>query len=112
VAKRRCQTREAKALHWRSLIRRWQRSGLKQTEFCRRARVSIFRFRWWKRRVGRQGKPKGIPLLPVEVVGRRDIGAAGPIEVELRSGRVIRIPAGTEPVEVGRLVAAVEAVPC
>lgn len=36
--------------HWRGLVEEWSRSGLTQAEFCRRRRLSVASFRWWKAR--------------------------------------------------------------
>jgi len=59
---RRCKMAEAVALkrgskelanHWRGLVEEWSRSGLTQAEFCRRRRLSVPSFRWWKARFRR-----------------------------------------------------------
>jgi hypothetical protein len=35
---------------WRELLARWQSSGLSQAAFCRRERIHVWQFAWWKKR--------------------------------------------------------------
>jgi hypothetical protein len=125
-----------RARYWQRLVAAWQKSGLRQAEFCRRRKVKAVTFAWWKRRLkgpakptrrhegpsgGRPDKHKragfvelALPARTLAVGSTRsmatpalDIGAFG-YEIALTSGRVIRLPHRFDPAVVAELVRAVE----
>jgi len=126
------------AAHWRGLVEEWSRSGLTQAEFCRRRRLSLPSFRWWKARFrgtdggGRRTRTaadRGVRSTTDGRVGFAELavlsGARGGgvesrpnfrsrtacYEVVLTGGRVIRVGAEFDPDVVAELIAAVESVP-
>jgi hypothetical protein len=50
------ESREVRRRRWRHLLAQWKRSGLSQTAFCRRRRLPLANFAWWKSQLlGRAG---------------------------------------------------------
>src|SRR5512144_3106417 len=106
----------AKEKHWRTIIRRHQRSGLSVHAFCEREGLKDCNFLWWRRELNRRDREKTTSLprsaaeesttpsvspvfLPVRVV---DVGVAParpamPIEILLPDGPTVRVPAGFDP---------------
>ena len=106
----RCGKGQAEA-YWHRACRQWERSGLRQEEFCRRHGLSVWSLRWWrcelKRRNRQDHEKKGKPLfVPVRVV--EPSANAGALEVELRGGRIIRIRRDFDPGLLRKLIAALE----
>lgn len=101
-----------KELFWRDAIRRQAGSGLSVREFCRRHRLSEPSF-YERRRtlVERDARQPAPPPAFVPVVVRdepraeRDAG----IVIELRGGRLLRLPGSTPVGRVAELVRALEA---
>lgn len=98
---------------WRDLTTRQQRSSLNIRQFCRQHAVSESSFHFWRaelvRRDHASAKPSAQPaaaFVPVHVTPTL------PIEVVLPSRLVVRVPPGSDPTVVARLVAALEAKPC
>jgi len=103
---------------WRRLVRRWRSSGLTQADFCRRQRLSIPAFRWWKQELDRRdarrhGSSAGTAhFLPVKVVSPSDSvssGNGGLVELELNGGRILRVRPGFDPDLLVKIISAVEA---
>ena len=122
--KRRCAER---AEVWRELSERWERSGLKQKEFCRREGVELSAFRWWrgelKRRERKENKRRwsrapesgeARALIPVEVIGARPAARSEDfLEIVLRGDRRIRVGATFDHRVLKEVVAVLEEVaPC
>jgi hypothetical protein len=95
--------------HWQELLRRWQASGLSQAQSCQRRGIPIWRFTWWKRRLGAEGVDRGSSFVPVQVAAPPP---AGELELTLRGGRVLRFGADVEAARLAGIVAALEAIPC
>ena len=55
-----------KVLLWRRRIEQWERSGLAQTEFCRRGGIAISTFTCWKRRL-KSKSPNRPAFIPVQL---------------------------------------------
>jgi hypothetical protein len=88
---------------WRDLIDRWNASGQSVAAFCNAHRVSQATFYSWRKRLvsrARSTTPPAPAFAPVRVVP--DPTA----EVVLPSGLIVRVPVGTDPTAVARLVAA------
>jgi hypothetical protein len=127
--------------HWRRLLARWQSSGLSQAAFCRRERIHVWQFTWWKKRLGADGvirpvrhpqrsreiAPTGIapnPTIPTggQVAGRHDLQfvpvqvvaspAASDLELTLRGGQVLRFGVDVEAAKLVKIVAALESGTC
>lgn len=112
-----------RAAYWRGLVRDWAGSGLSQTEFCRRRRVSPVTFSSWKRRLGTgpvgpspvgAERPRFVELVasgPRDPLNRpEDPGPGGwHCEFLLRSGRVLRLAGDFDPQRVRELIAIGEA---
>ena len=105
--------------YWQGLLAAWSKSGLTQTEFCRRQKVSVAAFGWWKARFARAAKESASPGSPAgrfvevkvpesRVGGRRDFS----YEVVLANGRSVRVGAGFDDEQVGRLIRVAEAAGC
>jgi hypothetical protein len=88
MAKRRSEEREA---WWRTQVERQRRSGLSVRNFCEAGNLSEASFYAWRRRLPNRAaaarQPEFLPLM---------ISAAAPasagITIELRGGRVVRLP--------------------
>ena len=98
--------REANA---RGMLRRWKASGLSQAAFCRRAGISTVTLGRWLREFGDgEGGSRGgfveVRLGPST--------AAAAYDLELASGRHLRIPAGFDASELDRLLAVLGRVAC
>jgi len=92
--------------HWQDLLRRWRASGLSQAQFCRRRRIPVWKFVWWKRRLGVEGVAPDSPFVPVQVVAP---SSAGELELTLRGGRILRFGTDVEAAKLAEIAAALEA---
>jgi hypothetical protein len=94
---------------WRDLISRWKVSGQTVAAFCAVHRVSPASFYSWRQRLAARGPDTSTPapaFAPVRIV-------PDPIaEVILPSGVVVRVPIGSDPSAVARLIAALGGAPC
>src|ERR1700761_7629301 len=91
---------------WRDAVRRQADSGLPVREFCRRYRLNEPSFYGWRRTLqeGDARRPAPPPFVRVvvndEPRAERDAG----IVIELRGGRLLRLPGSTPAVRVAELV--------
>jgi hypothetical protein len=99
--------RRRSAAAGRALIRRWQESGLRAAEFCRRARLAPHIFYYWKRRAGPSAarRPEGgtqfgarspCAARPANPPGRRPGGGADGAGVRWVEARPLIRRAGPE----------------
>lgn len=103
----------AKERFWRGAVARHAASGLSVRAFCRRAGLGEASFYAWRRTIGERDRaPKGAAFVPVVV------NATGPastlpqpatLAIELRGGRLLRLPATISPARLARIVRALEA---
>jgi hypothetical protein len=96
---------------WRQILDEQQKSGLKQTEFCRQKGIPVHRLTWWKRQIlirdgkidpgtKRQGKraakrkAEKAALVPVRIsTETTSTSTPGTFELVFRgTDRVLRIP--------------------
>lgn len=96
--------RQAKRERWRKLLRRWNASGLSQAAFCRQRRLSVWQFRWWKKRLEADTTPSADLFVPVTIGPA--LVSAGRMELAWTDGRVLRFDAGVEPTALAAVVAA------
>ena len=93
--------------HWRDLLSRWQASGLSQARFCQRRGIPVWKFAWWRKRLGANGVAPSPSFVPVRVVAPPP---AGELELTLRSGRVLRFDMSVDAARLAAIVSALEAV--
>lgn len=115
------QIRAEREKHWRGLVRRWRASGLNQADFCRKHRLSIPAFRWWKQELERRDarnrkahdRPAGTAaahFLPVKVVQTpHPESRSGLVELELQGGRILRVRPGFDPDLLVKIISVLEA---
>jgi hypothetical protein len=121
---------------WRGVLARFPKSGLSVRAFCQRQKVTEPAFYSWRRVIRERDaersearKPKRRPARPtfVPVVVREELpgdgngvslvrddparSAEGGLAVELRGGRVLRLPVTTTAERLVELIRAVESVP-
>ena len=102
-------TREAR---WRGLVAGQRKSGLSVRAFCSREQVTESAFYAWRREIGLRDQQKvavrSPAFVPVMMSGMA-AGSDGHIVIELRDGRVLRVPPGLLTVRITELVRAIEA---
>jgi len=103
-------TDTGKLVLWQQRFERFSLGGLAVGPFCARERVSVASFYYWRKKVGRSGRPapgrpradrRGV-FRPVSLVGARPT-----VRIDLPCGT--RIEVGTEDLEVVRTVVGVVA---
>jgi hypothetical protein len=115
--------------YWRSLIAEYERSGLKQGEFCRRRGVVAGTFAFWKHTLAREARDSRTgsmvadltppTFLPVRVMtrpkprGERPPNllatvADGEIEIVLEDRRRVRVRGWVDPAWLGEILRTVE----
>jgi len=110
--------------HWRQLLARWQRSGLTVRAFCTREGCSEPSFYAWRRELTARNEqaattqrsatkhhPGQRAFVPVHVVAD-DSPAGHTLEVVLRSGQLLRVPAGCDVSWLRQLIAQLEQPAC
>jgi transposase-like protein len=97
--------------YWQGVLRRHAQSGQSVRAFCRCEQLSEPSFYAWRRTIeerdaaGRQ--PMQPAFLPVAI--RETPAAESAIVIELRGGRLLKLPASTSPTRMAELVHALEA---
>ena len=115
-----------KEAFWRGVLGRFGKSGLSVRAFCRREKITEPAFYAWRRIVAERNEERGqihprtrnrrttrpcVPaFVPLVVRGTSTPVADTRIIVELRGGRVLRLPASVAGERLTELVRAVEAV--
>jgi hypothetical protein len=87
---------------WQAIVRAFERSGDSHEKFCAAEGINVGNFRAWLYRLRRQASARSeVQLVPVEVVAR-----SAPMDaiVVVVGGVEIRVPAGTDPAYLARLV--------
>ena len=113
---------------WQQLLGRWRQSGWSQARFCRRWRIPLWQFSWWKKRL--EETAPAVPAAPCgPPAGGQEAGAGDlfvplrlspaalptgrdEVELTLRGGRVLRFDVALEPAKLLGLVVALEERPC
>ena len=97
----------------RDLVGRQAGSGLSVRALCAREHVTESAFYAWRREIGvrgREGTPTRPAFVPVVMARATPWEGDGHIIIELRGGRVLRLPVALPMVRITELVGAVEAV--
>jgi transposase len=97
---------------WRDTVRRQADSGLPVREFCRRHRLNEPSFYGWRRTLQERDarQPATTPaFVPVVVRDEQRVADDGVIVIEMRGGRLLRLPGSTPAGRVAELVRALEA---
>ncbi len=93
---------------WRRLVAEQELSGQTPAEFAARRGFKAATLYWWRSRLKRVERtmPK---IVPIEVVCQTHGGASETVfELELRGGRVLRVPHGFDERELARLIGVLE----
>ena len=107
---------ETRRAEWAERVGQWRRSGLTAKAFARVAGVNAGSLTHWAWRLGRDarragaaaqsaGVPSASAFVEIAAVG----GADACFELELGSGRRLRIPASFDAAALGRLLTVLEA---
>ena len=118
---------------WVRLCAAWERSGLRQAEFCRQLGLNVGTLRWWRSQLrplpardapSRQSatiaalvptaaSPAFVPVTvtPAERTGPARRVRGSTIDVVLREGRRVRVGPGFDEHLLARVVAVLEAIP-
>ena len=85
-------------------------SGLSFAVFARRHGLTVQRLRWWRQRLTPAASVTPAPpqWLPVQLLPELARRPALPLEVVVRGGQVIRVPAEFDPAVLRRVVAVLE----
>ena len=97
---------------WRDLVTRHPKSGLSIRAFCRQEQVTESAYYAWRRdlRLRHQEQAVGRPaFVPVMLPQTKAVDGEEHIIIELRGGRVLRLPPTLATARVTELVQAVEA---
>ena len=97
---------------WRELVARQSKSGLGVRGFCQREQVTESAFYAWRRELRLRGQEQPIPksaFVPVVLPPAMAPEGEGQIIIELRGGRVLRLPPALPLARITELVGAVEA---
>ena len=108
----------AKHRHWQRTIGEAARSGLSIREFCRRRKLTVSHFYWWRRRLGmdiRKGLPRktnGQGPVSFALVSDDPAASDAGIELVLAGGRRLRIHKGVDGETLREVLAAMESDQC
>lgn len=102
--------------YWRArdaeqVLAAWRRSGQSAATFARQQGLNHSRLLRWRERLG-PSAPVFHPVRVVKRVGTIATPAPAPLELELKGGRRIRVPAGFDPEQLEALVRTVESWGC
>ena len=100
---------EHKERRWRRWIALWQTSGLSVAASCARHDLATASFYAWRSTLQRRDAPPA-PFVPVQLVD--DPTPAGPLEVVLADGRMVRVAPGFDGATLRQLLAVLEGRPC
>jgi hypothetical protein len=96
---------------WRRVVAGHSKSGMSIRAYCAKHRVKEPAFYWWRARLARRDAVRPVApaaaFVPVVVEAPASV-PVGDIMMELRGGRVLRLPASLTMEKVGALVRAIE----
>lgn len=105
----------AREVKWRQILARQGTSGLSIRAFCQRERLPESAFYAWRRTIqqrdaARKAQPSPTPPAFVPLMVRTDAATGdGTVIMELRGGRVLRLPITIPPAQLAAVVHAIEA---
>ena len=112
-------TTTARARQMRRVLARWQHSGLTLREFGQQRGIPLSTLTWWRQVFRRAGEsidiaPTSAPAGDAVVFTEVSRAVRGPIvpavlEIILRSGHVVRVPAGADTDTLQRVLQALQA---
>ena len=109
---------QAKAQFWQGMIREGARSGVSIREFCRRRKLEVAQFYWWRRRLkqsrepGTMGRPAAAGRASFALVSEEPGTTDAGLELVLGDGRRLRIHRGVEEATLRAVLAALEQPGC
>ena len=111
-------TTSPRARQMRRMLARWQRSGLTLREFGQQRGIPLSTLTWWRQVFRRAGEPvKRVPesapaakrVVFTEVPRPATVPTTPPVlEIVLRSGHVLRVPAGADTDTLQRVLQALQ----
>jgi len=94
---------------WEQIVGAWKRSGLSSGEFCKRRRLSLETFGWWRWRLGKEGAAEERTTTEFVEVAVVERSAPTPeqraIAIELPCAIVIRVEKGFDEDSLRRVMA-------
>jgi hypothetical protein len=115
--------------YWRTVVDEWRRSGLGQSEFCRRRGLRAGTLAWWKHTLARQpgapprrssgsagaGAPPRVTFVPLRITPARTVPVAttpsartdtadGNLEIVLADNRRVRVRGRVDPQWLGQVI--------
>lgn len=94
---------------WRKVVAEQARSGENVTAFCRKRRLCVPHFYWWKKRVGEATATKFVEVkLPVPTPVPPGMAGDSRLEVRLGNGRSLLVGPGFDAEHVRALLAVME----
>jgi transposase-like protein len=109
---------EAKARFWRGMMREAARSGVSIRELCRRRKLEVAEFYWWRRRLkqrqeaGTTGRPVAAGRASFALVTDAADSTDAGLELVLADGRRLRIHRGADEATLRAVLAALEPPGC
>lgn len=102
-------TQTARARQMRRVLARWERSGLRLREYGQRHGIPLSTLTWWRQVFRRAGE--AVKVAPAgDAVEFTEVPRVGPcpggpaiLEIVLRNGHVVRVPAGADPATLQRV---------
>ncbi len=99
----------AREVKWRAVLARQNKSSLSVREFCQRERLPESAFYAWRRTIQQRDAQREAAPAFVPVMVQTDATAGGgTVIMELRGGRVLRLPITMPPAQLAALVHAIE----
>ena len=100
---------------WRQALTRFGKTGLSVRKFCQRERVTEASFYFWRRTIAERDRQQPRPAFVPLVVRQDQAPVAEPLAeniiVELRGGRILRLPTSVSADHLTTILRAVEAMP-
>jgi len=103
-----------KEAYWRRQLVDHTASGKSVVEFCRRRRIPVHQFYWWKRQLSLRDDQAGagqVGTEPAFYPVRLPVVSAEPIEVIHPDGCVVRVPPGFDTASLRRVLETLHATP-
>lgn len=86
----------SRAVYWQEHTVQWSKSGLTQAEYCRRNKISVAAFNWWKQQFQKKSKTKKDSSTSMQFVEVHDVPTSyaahdETYEIVLSRDRTIRV---------------------